>query len=230
MWCTYAVSTIAYHQEEELFYQQRKQLAIRLLFLRLRGLIAFKTRIHMVSSPLFCNIKVIHRTFAVKTKTSITERSLLLDTRKHVCPIFPPIVQLASHVVCFMSVHKIFSFLGKFQHLSWKIRLCFIVFFFEGGSCFWQRHFWPIKSALITTTKPIAQLLGFTRYIRVYSLSNIVYLRKRKVLFKKKLLVKEMPFFLTKKFVECLSSRADWKFLWFTLVISTIFAIIHSSR
>ena len=56
----------------------------------------FKTRIHKVTGPVFYNLRVIYKTYVVKTNTCFEEKSLLSDTRKHVCTIFPLVVQLAN--------------------------------------------------------------------------------------------------------------------------------------
>ena len=46
--CTYAVSSSAHYQEEELRFRQGKELAVQLLFSRLRGLITLYTKVHKV--------------------------------------------------------------------------------------------------------------------------------------------------------------------------------------
>ena len=104
-----------------------------------------------------------------------------------------------------MSVHRSFSFFFR-QSLEQFLKnkevfRCF--FFFEGGTCIWQKKFWPIKYLIIITTQPIVFLLGFASYFGDYSLNNIINLRNRQVLFKK-LASEKKPVFPTKKLGSCL--------------------------
>ena len=118
-----------------------------------------------------------------------------------------------------------FRFFGKVEKVLWKIRLSFIVFlFFEGGSCFWLRIFWPMKSLFNITSEPIVLLLGFASFSRVYCLSNISNLRKWKVPFEK--LTAEKNILSGRETWELSLFSADWKFRYFTLVVFYIFATI----
>ena len=81
---------------------------------------------------------------------------------------------------------RFFLFFWQGWDILWKKQAVFYCFFsFEGGPWFWQRKLWPIKSVFIITTQPIVLLLGSTSNFGVYSLSNIIKLRKPQVLFKK---------------------------------------------
>ena len=82
---------------EKKSYLLAKIVTIRLLFSRFRGLIIFLIRIRRLTWPLFCILKVIEKIYAVITKNSFKEKSLLSD-RKHVCTIFLVSVELASLV------------------------------------------------------------------------------------------------------------------------------------
>ena len=127
-----------------------------------------------------------------------------------------------------VSVLRIFSFfsvrLRTFYENLGSLSLFF--FFFEGGSCFRQRKFWPTKSLFIITTQPIVVLLGFASYFGFYSLSNIIKIKQRQDLFNKPT-SEGKPFFPTKKLWNCLPFWADLKFPSFTSVVFQKFTIIH---
>ena len=101
-------------------------------------------------------------------------------------------------------------------------RQSFFFFFFEWGSCFWQRKLWPTNYVFIITTQRFVLLLGFASFFKEYSLNNIIKLRKRQELFKRPTFGKK-PFFLTKKFGNYLPYCS-------TLLAFCLFAIIYSTR
>ena len=75
-----------------------------------------------------------------------------------------------------------------------------------------KRKVWPIKSVFVVTTQPIVLLLGFASFFRVNSLSNIINLRTRQVLFKNHNF-RNKPLFPIKERESCLFFWADLNFL-----------------
>ena len=96
--CTYAVSTSAFHQEEELPFRGRKLLAVRLLFLRLRGLIIFRPKFHKETWLLICNLKLFYRTLCSQYKHRFQREEFAFGHKKRVCTNFHLTVKLASSV------------------------------------------------------------------------------------------------------------------------------------
>ena len=130
--CTYAVSTSAHHQEEEIPFRQWKYLAVRLFFLKLRGLITFQPKIHKVTWLLICNLSVIYKNLRSLYKHLVQREEFAFGHEETCLHDFSSHCQTRQFHDFSMSVHKLFSFFFRqaLEHL-WKNRQSSIVFSFS---------------------------------------------------------------------------------------------------
>ena len=167
-------------------------------------------------------------TFAFKTTDNcFKQRSLLSDTKKHICTFF---FSLSSMPVLWFFCEcswDLFAVLWQVvEHFMSNQRILLI--FLRTRVISLTMKILGFKSLLLKTTEPIVQLLGFASLFRVYFQSDSINSGKRKVLFSN-ILPEKIPLFPTNKLGSCPSFWANWSFRWFTLLLFKMFVIIQSA-